>query len=50
MCAVEGKMPFFILPVRIFIALLKFPSFVSCENLVGISAMFVDFFLDLKLL
>ena len=42
-------MSFFTLSVRIFIALLTFPFFISCENLLDISAMFADVFLDLKL-
>ena len=42
-------MPFFILPVRIFMALLTFSFCISCEKLLDISAMFVDVFLDLKL-
>ena len=48
-CLVKGKMPFFILSVRILIALLAFPFLISCENLFDISAMFVDVFLDFKL-
>ena len=39
-------MPFFTLFVRIFIELLTFPCFISCENLLDISAVF---FLDLTL-
>ena len=42
-------MSFFTFSVRIFIALLMFPFFTSCENLLDISAMFVDGFLDVKL-
>ena len=42
-------MPFFTFSVRIFIALLRFPFFVSCGNPLDISAMFVDGFLDVKL-
>ena len=42
------KNHFFILSVRIFIALLMFPFFISCENLLDISARFADVSLDLK--
>ena len=41
-CLVKSKMPLFILSARIFIALLTFPFFIFCENLLDISVMFVD--------
>ena len=48
-CPVKGKMPFFILSVRICIALLTFPLLISRENLLDIPVMFVNVFFDLKL-
>ena len=46
---VVGKMPFFILSVRICIALLTFPLLISRENLLDIPVMLVNVFFDLKL-
>ena len=47
-CPVKGKVVFFILYLRILKSLLTFRFFISCENLLNISAMFVDVLLDIK--